>query len=188
MNIFVSYKYWDFSVKRLNGYSGSYPHARDYVDWIEDKISYKSNDTYKGEHDDEDLTGKSDDYIWEKLKDKIFYSSITIVLISPNMKENHKWDKSQWIPWEISYSLRETIRNDQKSRSNAILGIIIPNKNGSYDYYYDKYFFSILEENIKCGYIPLVKWDDFVSSYNSCISKALEAKNDTPRYKIKIEV
>lgn len=188
MNIFVSYKYWDFDVEYLSGYSFSFPHARDYVDWIEDKITKRSLDTYKGEHDNEDLTGKSDDYIWEKLKDKIFYSSVTIVLISPNMKENRKWEKSQWIPWEISFSLRETKRNDKTSKSNAILAVILPDKNGSYDYYYHNYYFSILEENIKCGYIPLVKWNKFISSYSDCLAKAIYAKASTPRYKLRIEI
>lgn len=188
MNIFVAYKYWDFGVASLPNYSGLYPHARDYVDWIEDKITFKSDDTYKGEHDDEDLTGKSDDYIWDKLKNKIFYSSVTIVLISPNMKEPKKWERSQWIPWEISFSLRETVRNDRTSRSNAILAVILPDKNGSYNYYWQNYYFSILEENIKCGYIPVVNWSEFVHHYSDCIQKALYAKAATPRYKIKIDI
>lgn len=53
---------------------------------------------YKGEESDEDISNWSDDEIWEHLKGKIFDSTITIVLISPNMREAKKWQKSQWIP------------------------------------------------------------------------------------------
>ncbi len=55
------------------------------------------------------------------MKERIYDSTITIVLISPNMKDAFKWDKSQWIPWEIAYSIRETTRGDFTSHSNAIL-------------------------------------------------------------------
>ena len=40
------------------------------------------------------------------------------------MKEYGKYDKSQWIPWEICYSLRETVRGDWKSHRNAILAVV----------------------------------------------------------------
>ena len=93
--IFVSYKY---------------PKVRDYVSWLEKKFNDRSDHIYKGEHDNEDLSLRSEDYIWSSLKDKIYDSSITIVLISPNMKEPNKWERSQWIPWEITYSIRETTK------------------------------------------------------------------------------
>ena len=50
------------------------------------------------------------------------------------MKEYGKYDKSQWIPWEIYYSLRETVRSDRKSHRNAILAVVLPDKQGNYEY------------------------------------------------------
>lgn len=60
--------------------------------------------------------------------------TMSIVLISPNMKNPHSYDKSQWIPWEIRYSLVETVRGDRKSHRNAILAVVLPDRNGSYEY------------------------------------------------------
>ena len=108
--IFVSYKYWDSDVYVVPNITVGIPKVRDYVSWLEKKFTERSDHIYKGEHDDEDLSLRSEDYIWESLKDKIYDSSITIVLISPNIKERYKCERSQWIPWEISYSLRKTTR------------------------------------------------------------------------------
>lgn len=136
--IFVSYKYHDDSVyplsNPLNWYSSTRSTVRDYVDRLESYFDYTSN-IYKGESDNEDLSYLPDDVIWEKLKDRIYDSSVTIVMISPNMKEPYRSERSQWIPWEIAYSLRETTRGDRTSHSNAILAVIIPDRNHQYNYF-----------------------------------------------------
>lgn len=186
--IFVSYKYWDDDVYPVPLISDKYPKVRDYVSWLEKKITERSGHIYKGEHDDEDLSLMSEEYIWGKLKDKIYDSSITIVLISPNMKEKYKWETSQWIPWEISYSLRETRRSNFKSHSNAVLAVVLPDKHNKYDYYDSLNKFGILSENIKCGYIPVVKWDLFKYNCDYYIDKAYKAQEETPRYKVKISL
>lgn len=158
-NVFVSYKYADENVQLLYGHTPTT--ARHYVDEVE-KLLAAEGHIYYGEHDGEDLSGWSEDQIWEELKDRIFPTSCTIVLISPNMKEPNRYDKSQWIPWEISYSIRETIRNDTKSHRNAILAVVLPDINGSYDYalkenhccpsgctsYFRDWMFTIIKENM----------------------------------------
>lgn len=101
------------------------------------------------------------------------------------MKDAGKWQRSQWIPWEISYSLRETPRNDRTSHNNAILAVILPNKNGSYDYYKKEKLFPILKDNIDNGYIYVVTWDDFLKYPRVDIDLAISYKEKTPKYKIK---
>ncbi|ENZ02554.1 hypothetical protein HMPREF1092_01789 [Clostridium thermobutyricum] len=138
--IFVSYKYADDSVYNLKYNSNST--VRDYVDEFEAKLD-ETDDIYKGESDGEDLSQLSEDVIWEKLKDRIYDSSLTIVFISPNMKVSGETDKRQWIPWEISYSLKEVSRRNKKgdsitSKTNAMIAVVLPNINNSYSYYLEE--------------------------------------------------
>ena len=183
--IFISYKYWDSDVYPVPMVTEGNPKVRDYVSWLENKFKERTSHYYKGESDNEDLSDKSEEYIWSKLKDKIYDSSITIVLISPNMREPYKWEKSQWIPWEVSYSIKETTRNSYTSRSNAILAVVLPDRNNNYMYNYQLSLFKIISENIKNGYIPVVKWDDFKYKCDYYIEKAYQAQKDTPKYLLK---
>ena len=81
--IFVSYKYWDSDVYVVPNITVGVPKVRDYVSWLEKKFTERSDHIYKGEHDDEDLSFKSEDYIWSSLKDKIplFYPPFTSHLL-----------------------------------------------------------------------------------------------------------
>lgn len=161
--IFVSYKYADDNVYNLTYLENST--VRDYVNELERRID-QSNHIYKGESDGEDLSQLSDDAIWEKLKDKIYDSTLTIVFISPKMKEEGKLERNQWIPWEISYSLKETKRKNESgqevtSKTNAMIAVVLPDNNNSYEYYledhscctsfcrthYTNKLFKILREN-----------------------------------------
>lgn len=186
--IFVSYKYWDNDVCAVPRFTYGTPKVRDYVSWLEEKFNNRTEHYYKGESDNEDLSMRSDNYIWSKLKDKIYDSSITIVLISPNMKEPYRWEKSQWIPWEISYSLRLTPRSSYTSQRNAILAVVLPNRRGSYSYYDPNKLFPILQSNIKNGYIPVVSWDNFKYNCDKYIDQAYSAKRNTPEYKLQINL
>ena len=137
--IFISYKYADNNVYNIR--KDSYKcTVRDYVDKLEEILDAH---IYKGESDGEDLSGLEEDTIWAKLRDRIYDSSLTIVLVSPYMKEDNKADANQWIPWEISYSLKEISRKNRAgesitSKTNAMLTVILPDINGSYSYYTKK--------------------------------------------------
>ena len=135
--IFVSYKYNDISVQILDNQKDT--KVRDYVTKFEEKLN-ESDHIYKGEKDDEDLSDLDDDTIWEKLKNRIYDSTVTVIFISPNMKEEGRSYKDQWIPWEVSYSLKETSRKNKNgesitSKTNAMIAVVLPDKDGSYSYY-----------------------------------------------------
>lgn len=182
--IFISYKYFDKDVYDIKRSTKEPVKVRDYVSWLEDKFKNRTEHYYKGESDNEDLSDKSEDYIWSRLKDKIYDSSITIVLISPNMKEPYKQEKSQWIPWEIAYSIRETPRKGSTSHSNAILAVILPDENNKYEYYKDLTLFKILSNNISNGYIPVVTWDKFKYDCDNYINKAYESQKNISKDKL----
>ena len=112
--VFVSYKYYDTSVYQdglldriLDDNRGLYAGTigfvapRSYLNELSNIL-----DGYvieKWEQDGEDLSNFSDDTIASKLRDKIYDSSVTIVLISPNMK-NKKFPKESIVhPLFYSY-------------------------------------------------------------------------------------
>lgn len=129
--VFISYKYHDGNVQPL-AYN-PLATVRDYVDIL---VHLLKNSGYisKAENRNEDLSAYTDDTIEEKLHELIWDSSVTIVLISPHMKEPRKVEREQWIPWEVSYSLREVTRGERTSHSNAVLAVVLPDENGKYDY------------------------------------------------------
>ena len=160
--VFVSYKYYDTSVyqdstldKVIDASRGLYAGTVGYIT-PRSYLNELSNvlDGYvieKWEQDGEDLSDFSNNTIASKLRDKIYDSSITIVLISPNMKDKNKKENQQWIPWEISYSLCEYGRNNRISRSNALVAIVLPDVNNSYNY--------CIEEKLACD-STLLKFND----------------------------
>lgn len=210
--IFVSYKHKDNNVARLNS-SNVFLHqttARDYVDYLIGE--FQGNEIYKGEGN-EDLSEFKDETIKTHLKDKIHNSSITIVLISPNMKDQNTSEQDQWIPWEISYSLKEITRNDKMSHTNAILAVVLPDNSNSYSYYIEPKscnckllktdtLFKILGTNMfnaknlidsKCScrsysvdscYINSVKWSDFLSNKDSYLENAIKIRDNRQAYNI----
>ncbi|HFK5595160.1 TPA: TIR domain-containing protein [Elizabethkingia anophelis] len=163
--IFVSYKYADTQVENLDSTGTNLwgtkekTTARHYVDELS---KYLSNDDhiYKGEADNESMASLTDSTIASKLGDKIFDSSITIVLISKGMKNLYLSERDQWIPWEISYSLKEQTRQNTSSKTNGIIALVIPDELGSYEYYITRnnecncrnlntdFLFKILSENM----------------------------------------
>lgn len=90
--------------------------------WLRDRIiEALGNDAvyYKGEDGyTQDLSGYKAETIKKHLKEKIFDTSVMIVVISPEMLE------SEWIPWEIEYALRVVERGGRCSRPNGLVGVI----------------------------------------------------------------
>lgn len=107
--------------------SYKYSEARRLRDDIINKLGPDAK-YYQGETSESpDLTDYTTETIREHLKDMIFDSTVTIVIISPNMI------KSKWIDWEIEYSLREYSRNGRKSKSNGVVGVVMK-VNGGYSW------------------------------------------------------
>ncbi len=80
---------------------------------------------YQGETSDSpDLTAEKAEAIKEVLKDMIHGTSVTIVVLSPSVTA------SNWVDWEVKYSLRETTRGDRTSRRNGVVGVIQKNDGG----------------------------------------------------------
>ena len=83
---------------------------------------------YNGETaDSPNLTNTTVDNIKKNLTDMMYDTSVTIVIVSPNLKD------SKWIDWEIEYSLKEITRADKTSRTNGIVGVI-KKDGGNYDW------------------------------------------------------
>lgn len=169
-NVFISYKYKDERVNKLQDIyedeEGGVKkrvfrstRCRDYVNVLMEKITGDDH-VYVGEKDGESLKDFSEGTIGSELADRIFRSSVTIVLVSKGMKDPTLTEKDQWIPWEISYSLKEQTRENQKSKTNGVLAVVIPDETGSYEYYITRddqcncrtlntlFLFKILEENM----------------------------------------
>lgn len=199
--VFISYKYADTSVQRLSSISLlQLATPRHYVDIIQQKLLPKYGHINKGEDDGESLATFKETTIFSKLADKIFDSSITIVLISPNMKNFYSLERDQWIPWEISYSLRTKNRKGTYSNPNAILTVVLPDHYGSYSYA-DNYNFGfeiirlnknnvkpLLNYGLSSDYIVSCTWGQFLSQFDTWIDRALTNRRNVDKYNLRINI
>lgn len=105
---FISYKYSDVVEGKTNN-------LRDCIiaKFGDDAKFYRGEDGYA-----KDLSSYSACYIKETLKEMIRDTSVTILILSPNMKQ------SQWMNWELSYSLSEITRNGRVSHSNGVVAVV----------------------------------------------------------------
>lgn len=171
---------------------------------------------YKGEtKESPDRSEQAEGTIEKALTDMMFDTSVTIVIISPHMKE------SNWIDWEISYCLKKITRKDRTSHRNGLVGVIMK-VNNSYDWfkyqhtnadgcsvsnYHTEKVYDIINDNrynqepkvyscntCKCfnaltgSYIAFVEEDDFLADIDKYINNAYDkSENDAAGYKISIE-
>lgn len=168
---------------------------------------------YKGEFSDSpDLTDTSTENIRKNLTDMMYDTSVTIVILSPNMK------KSKWIDWEIEYCLKNITRKNRTSHTNGVVGVIMK-VDGGYDWlinqvtnchdksvikYKSDKLFPIIHKNcfnsnppkwhceecrtydwLNGSYIEYVKEDSFLSNPQKYINNAYEkSENDASGYDI----
>ncbi len=84
---------------------------------------------YQGETSESpDLTDTSTENIKNNLKNMMYDTSVTIVILSPKMTD------SKWIDWEIEYCLKDITRKNRTSHTNGIVGVIMK-YNGGYDWF-----------------------------------------------------
>ena len=171
---------------------------------------------YQGENSDSpDLSDETNQKIQGYLKDCMFPTSVTIVIISPHMKE------SNWIDWEISYCLKKITRKDRTSHRNGLVGVIMK-VNNSYDWfkyqhtntdgcsvynYHTEKVHDIINDNrynqdpkiyscdtchcvnsLTGSYISFVEEEVFLANIDKYIDNAYDkSENDAAGYKISIE-
>ena len=192
---FISYKYSEACDLR-----------DDIIEALGEDASY-----YKGETSDSpDLTDTSTENIKKNLKDMMYDTSVTIVIISPNMK------KSKWIDWEIEYCLKSITRKERTSHTNGVVGVIMK-YNGGYSWlktttsnddgctsssYDSGKLYDIINDNrynqnpkvyscdvcktvssLNGSYIALVEEDDFLLNPEKYINNAYDkSENDASGY------
>ena len=192
--------------------SYKYSESQDLRDRIIDALGEDAA-YYKGETSDSpDMTDCKTETIKKNLRDMMYYTSVTIVILSPNMKE------SKWIDWEIEYCLKNITRKERTSHTNGVVGVI-SKVNGSYDWlkysviesdgckvshYHTEKLYDIINNNrynqypkvyscntcncvdrLNGSYIAFFEEDDFLANPQKYIDNAYDkSENDASGYKI----
>ena len=187
---FISYKYSD-----VVEYKGS--------DNLRDRIIEKLGPDakfYRGENGySKDLSSYTAEYIKKCLKDMMYDTSVTIVILSPNMKQ------SEWIEWEIEYSLKSITRADRTSRPNGVIAVV-QKQNGWDGYAWLRNFYNnwntyllpnIINKNmnnkksygsylLSDNYIDIVTEDDFLRNPSKYIEEAYQKSRNIDSYYVRI--
>lgn len=198
---FISYKYSDAVDVRDRIYKNMGEYAK----------FYRGENGFSPNKSDD-----SDDAIWNYLKDMIWGTSVTIVVLSPEMLQ------SSWISDEISYSLKKISRDGTQSQRNGVVAVI-KKVNGSYDWfkysvqhpdghisncYREEKVFDIIKENrrnqdppvyvcehcktidsLSGSYISYIEEDEFINNMDKYIENAYQKSlNDCSGYIIKPSV
>lgn len=188
--IFISYKYSDVVEDKGNN------NLRDRI------IAKLGADAkfYRGENGySRDLSSYTADYIKKCLKDMIYDTSVTIVILSPNMKQ------SEWIEWEIEYSLKSITRADRTSHPNGIIAVVQKQNNWE-GYAWLRNFYSnwntyllpsIISKNMRNkktygsyllsnNYIDIITEDDFLRNPSKYIEEAYQKSRNIDNYNVRI--
>lgn len=192
----------------------SYKHSE--AQTLRDKIIESLGEAalyYKGETSTSpNLTDTSTQNIKNNLKNMIFDTTVTIIVVSPNIKQ------SKWIDWEIEYSLKEYKRNSRASKTNGIVAVI-QKINGEYSWIRKKniendghstytndtsFLFDIINNNRfnqvpkeyicedcltvdanKGSYISIIEEDDFLKNPDFYIENAYQKSQNVENYNLK---
>ena len=188
---FISYKYSDVV-------AGASNNLRDRIiaKLGEDAKFYRGEDGYT-----KDLSSYSAAYIKETLKKMIRDTSVTILILSPNMK------LSQWMNWELSYSLSEITRNGRTSHSNGVIAVVQKRETYGFGSGYDWFMswnggwdmnkaFELVRDNqgnkklyapnsFSSNYIDIVSEDKFLRDPNKYIEEAYEKSQYINYYNVR---
>ena len=176
----------------------------------DDIIKALGNDAtyYKGENvDSKDMTDLKRETIKKNLSDMMYDTSVTIVILSPNMRD------SEWIGWEVAYCLKKNTRKDRTSQRNGIVAVIKKvdggyswfkySENGAMKYHSYK-IQDIISNNhfnsnppiksngsydwLNGSYIAYIEEDDFLRNPQRYIDNAYKkSENDGAGYKINLD-
>lgn len=139
--VFISYKYSDV----VAGREGSFNFRDELI-----TLLGENGLVHKGEDEESfDLSSYNEQQIVAKIAPYIKKSSITVLLVSPNAIN------SEWIPWEISMSLRQrTYEHEQNMTRNGVVGVYLPldryynvSQNGEYTFYRHKRDCGVVEHH-----------------------------------------
>ena len=128
-------------------------------------------------------------------------TSVTILILSPNMK------LSQWMNWELSYSLSEITRNGRTAHSNGVIAVVQKRETygfgSGYDWFKNWYgdwdmnkAFELVRANqgnkklyapnsFSSNYIDIVSEDKFLRDPNKYIEEAYEKSQYINYYNVR---
>ena len=167
---------------------------------------------YQGETaDSPDLTDESTLTIKTKLSNMMYGTSVTIVVLSPQIKT------SKWVDWEIEYCLKEISRKGRISKANGLVGVV-QKVNGNYDWIItkeckddccsvrrvdDKKLYPIINKNrfnlrnksYKCSrcrtydllsdsYMSIIEEDDFLKNSQKYIENAFKKAENSDKFEL----
>lgn len=175
-NVYISYindEATNYKHKILDRFKGrKYKHSNE---------SYNTNTKINDDRDEQIILAKN-----------ISRTDVTVVLISRSILE------SEWIPFEVGYSLDLTSEFEKLTTPKGVIGVVIPDKGNDYSYIMKKGLKGIwLADKTKLpnvisdnmhnekvlqnkfnvnydSYISVYRWEDFIRDFDNCIAIAYD--------------